>query len=341
MKKAVTFAISLLFLLAIQVPGIAAPAGTGKVYDLKIATVVADTSPLHLSMLKALEEIEKNAPGRFKIRIYPNSQMGGERDVANGLLLGTVHAAIISDGTISMVDTLRMAEVGNTPFLIKSIPAFYAMCEEFFGDMINKEYERRGFTNVAYYLAGGVDVGNTKKPIEKPQDFQGLKIRTYEAAGPMKFLKDIGAIPVAMAFGEVYTGMQQGTIDGVSTSDFQFVSQKFTDLCKHQTAYHVFYNYQSFTFSKAWMDSLPEDLQQVIKKAGKVSQDYCRDVVSVEFGKKTYAAIEAEGVKLVRLTPEQRQAFVDVLKPTYPEYRKMYGEEVFDRVQKFMDAWKE
>lgn len=339
MRKVLSCAISLLLILAIQAPAGAAPAGP--VYDLKIATVVAETSPLHLSMLKALEEIEKNAPGRFKIRIYPNSQMGGERDVANGMLLGTIHAAIISDGTISMVDTLRMAEVGNTPFLIKGIPAFYAMCDAFFGEMINKEYEKRGFTNVAYYLAGGVDVGNTKRPIEKPQDFQGLKIRTYEAAGPMKFLKDIGAIPVAMAFGEVYTGMQQGTLDGVSTSDFQFVSQKFTDLCKYQTAYHVFYNYQSFTFSKAWMDKLPKDLQEVIRKAGKVSQDYCRDVVSVEFGKKTYASIEAAGVKLTRLTPEQRQAFVDVLKPTYPEYRKMYGEEMFDRVQKFMDAWKE
>ncbi|HZK62006.1 MAG TPA: TRAP transporter substrate-binding protein, partial [Anaerovoracaceae bacterium] len=258
-----------------------------------------------------------------------------------GIQLGTINGAILSDGVINTVNPMPMTEMGNVPFLIKSCEAYYDMLDDFYADVVNEESKKRGFVNVAYYLAGGVDVGNIKRPISTPEDLVGLKIRTWDAQGPLTFLSTLKAVPITMAFGEVYTSLQQGAIDGVITSDFQFNAQKFTDIVKYHTQFHVFYNYQNLTFGAKWFDSLPKDVQSAFIEAGNRSQKYCREVITPAFAESTYKDMEKAGVKVTYLTDEQKQVFADAVSGTWPKFRERIGAEIFDEVAAYMEAWKE
>lgn len=303
----------------------------------KIATVLSETSPCHEALLYFIDRVDALAPGRVKWELYPNSQLfSSEREMAEAELLGTIAGAILSENTINAVDSYPMIELGNTPFLIKSAEAEYAMLDEFYADEVEKGMQERGFTNLSYFLVGGVDIGNTKKPVEKPDDIKGLKIRTWEADGPVKYLNAVGANPLVMPFGEVYTALQQGTIDGVITSDFQFNAQSFTDVVKYVTSFHVFYNYQAVTFSKAWIDALPDDLKDVFYQAGKEATEHCRTEITPATLANTYKTMEEAGVTVTYLTNEQKMEWYDMVSDTWADFRESIGPEVFDKVVEFM-----
>jgi len=306
-------------------------------FEMKIGTPVSNSSPIVTALSKFIEETEKRAPGRFDIKVYPDGQLGGSGEEINSTLLGVINACVVEDGAINLIDTLPMAEIGNTPFLIKGYREEYDMLDDFFGEILKQEYRKRGLEIIAFYLVTGVDVGNSVRPLEKPADLKGLKIRTWKAKGPYNFLKAMGAKPLPMAFGEVYTSLQQGQIDGVISSSYQFLTMNFCEVCKYQTDFNLIYNYITLVFNKKWFDSLPQDLQEVLTKAGRISQIYCRDVVAPEFNKDNYGNLEKAGVQVKHLSPEEREVFKKATMPIWPEFREMIGPEIFDRVVKYME----
>jgi len=305
--------------------------------EMKIGIIMPRSSPMFTALSKFVEEAEKRAPGRFDFKIYPDSQLGGTGEEMTSTLMGTIQGCVVEDGGINQVDVLPIAEMGNTPFLIKGPREEYDMLDDFFGDILKQEYKKRGLEILAFYLVGGVDVGNSVRPLEKPEDFKRLKIRTWKAKGPYMFLEAMGALPLPMAFGEVYTALQQGQIDGVISSSHQFLAMGFNEVCKYQTDFNLIYNYFHLVINKKWFDSLPQDLQEVLIEAGRASQIYCRDVISPEFNKTNYENLEKAGVQVKYLSPEEREVFVNATKPIWPEFRKMIGPEEFDRVVKYME----
>lgn len=306
----------------------------------KIASVLSESSPCHEALLYFCDRVEELAPGRIAFELYPNSQLfSSEREMAEGELLGTIHGAIISENIINSVDPYPMLEMGNTPFLIKSAEAEYAMLEDFYAEEVEKGMLDRGFTNLSYFIVGGVDIGNSVRDVVTPADIQGLKIRSWEAEGPATFLNAVQANPMIMAFGEVYTALQQQTIDGVITSDFQFNAQSFTDIIKHVTSLHVFYNYQALTFSRDWVESLPADLQEVFYQAGAEATQHCRAEITPVTLENTYKTMEAAGVTVTYLTNEQKMEWYDMVADTWDTFRENIGPEVFDRVVEFMSAY--
>ena len=111
------------------------------------------------------------------------------------------------------------------------------------GEETKKAYEERGLKLMFFMVVSGVEIGNAVRPITCMADLKGLKIRAWSAEGPMRLLNTLGANPTTMALNEVYTGLQQGAIDGVITSDFQYVSQKFGEVCKYITDVGFLRNY--------------------------------------------------------------------------------------------------
>ena len=347
MKKVVSLFLAMTMLLCLTACGTnganSAASGSGddtKPVVCKIATVLSEESPCHKALLYFCDRVEELAPDRVEFQLYPNSQLfSSECEMAEGELLGTIQGAIISENIINSVDPYPMIEMGNTPFLIRSAEAEYAMLDEFYADEVEAGMLERGFTNLSYFIVGGVDIGNQVKDVVTPDDIKGLKIRSWEAEGPSVLLNAVGANPMIMAFGEVYTALQQGMIDGVITSDFQFNAQSFTDIVKHVTSLHVFYNYQALTFSKDWVQSLPEDLQQVFYQAGQEATQNCRTEITPETLANTYKTMEAAGVKVTYLTQEQKMVWYDAVSSSWDSFREKIGPEVFDRVVEFMQDY--
>lgn len=187
----------------------------------------------------------------------------------------------------------------------------------------------------------GQEIENTKRPIYTPDDVKGLKIRVYDSIGPYKFLEACGGLPVAMAFSEVYTGVQQGALDGLYTTTSNFVPQKFTEVCDYHTKLTITNLGMTLMFNQAKLDSLPDDLQVAIAEAGKLTEKYCREVVSPETKEKTYTDIAAAGVEINEVSEEQYQVFAKLIEDyCYAGLREEIGPEMWDQCVEWLAAYR-
>lgn len=307
--------------------------GEKDVIQVKIATVQAENSPFHETLLKFVEEVEKRCGDRVKITLYPNSQLSGsERDLANSVLLGSLEGAMLVDSVINSVDKVPAANIGSVPFLFSDADDFYKVMDEYLVDELNREYREIGLTNVCYIHAGAIDIENTVRPIQTPDDMKGLKIRIFDSDGLYKMLEACGGNPINMAFGEVYTGLQQGAIDGILTNSFQFIPMNFVEVTKYHTDIKAFFNFQSLSFNSEWFDSLPEDIQEAFIESGQAAYEYDRDVLCPESDAADYTSLEQTNVKVTYLTDEQREQFVEKGKTTWNYFEEKIGKNVFDNI---------
>jgi TRAP-type C4-dicarboxylate transport system substrate-binding protein len=134
-----------------------------------------------------------------------------------------------------------------------------------------------------------------------------------------------------MAFSEVYTGLQQGAIDGLYTTSSNFVPQKFVEVTDYHTKLTITNCGMTLLFNLDFLNSLPEDLQEAIRTAGKMTEEYCRDVVGPETRNSTYEKIAAAGVEINEVSDEQYERFVKLVEDyCYDDLREMIGEERWD-----------
>jgi TRAP-type C4-dicarboxylate transport system substrate-binding protein len=134
-----------------------------------------------------------------------------------------------------------------------------------------------------------------------------------------------------MSFSEVYTGLQQGAIDGLYTTSSNFVPQKFVEVTNYHTRLTVTNCGMTMLFNMEFLNNLPSDVQEAIKTAGKKTEEYCRDVIGPDTRKNTYEEIAAAGVEINELTEEQYQVFADLVADyCYDDLREMIGADKWD-----------
>ncbi|MBZ4654150.1 MAG: dicarboxylate transporter, DctP subunit, partial [Peptococcaceae bacterium] len=175
---------------------------------------------------------------------------------------------------------------------------------------------------------------NSVRTIRKPQDMQGLKIRTMENPAHMAIVKALGASPTPMAFNEVYTGLQQKTIDGQENPISLIVSMRFYEAQKYLTLDGHVYNPYILMINDKFYNSLSEDIRKVIDEGALVWQKVERE----ENNKQIKAGLEklkAAGMEITELSPEELQAFRDATKSVYDTIgKKEVGEELLNKVLK-------
>ena len=144
-----------------------------------------------------------------------------------------------------------------------------------------------------------------------------------------------------MAFSEVYTGVQQGAIDGLYTTTSNFVPQKFTEVCKYHTKLTITNLGMTMLFNLDTLNSYPQDLQDAMKEAGKRTEKYCQEVVSPDTKTKTYDDIAAAGVEINEVTEEQYQVFADQVSDyCYEKLREDVGSELWDKCINWLEEYR-
>ncbi len=308
---------------------------------ISIATPTADGNPMQDLVYYFEEQVDKLLPGRVEWVNYPNSTMGSEREIGEQVIDGTLDAALVGPSNIPSFAPMNAVRLQDVPFLFESQDELYDATDEWYRDMINEECAPYGFTTIFYEYIIGQEIENTKRPIYTPEDVKGLKIRVYDSIGPYKFLEACGGLPVAMAFSEVYTGVQQGALDGLYTTTSNFVPQKFTEVCKYHTKLTITNLGMTLMFNQAKLDSFPEDLQEAIMEAGKLTEKHCREVVGPETRENTYDEIAAAGVEINEVTEEQYQVFADLIADyCYDELREEIGPEMWDECIAWLEAYR-
>ena len=201
-----------------------APAGdtgggsSGEKVKISIATTNVDGDPMQDLIYYFQDQVDEILPGRVEWVNYTNSSMGSERELGEMVMNGGLDASLQGPSNITAFAPMNAVRLQDVPFLFKDQDELYAATNEWYRDMINKECEPYGFTTMFFEYFMGQEIENTKRPVTTPEDMVGLKIRVYDSPGPYNFVEACGGLPVAMAFSEVYTSLQQGAIDGTYTA---------------------------------------------------------------------------------------------------------------------------
>ncbi len=294
-----------------------AHAGTKTV--IKIGTGVAPDHPENVGARKIKELVEKKAGDRLEVQVFTDGQLGDQRTMVENMRNGTLEITWVTVGFFGSYEPIL--NVFESGYLVRDSWQSYKVFDGPIGDQVRGLVEKHGVKLLGYYEAGLRHVTNNVRPIVTPEDIKGLKIRVPQAKYSLSTLKYMGANPVAMSFGELYTALQQKVVDGqenpvsnIYKSKFYEV-QKYISLTGHQHLTHmVMYS------AKLW-DQLPADLQKVVRDSVIESQETQRKAVRDDDAT-LLNELKAKGMQV---NEANREAFRKAMQPQREEAVKEYG----------------
>lgn len=314
-RMALVFA--LVFLAALGFSGIA----HGKV-ALKLGHAVSDQHPYHMGAERFKEIVEKETGGEVEVSLFPNNQLGtGERDLLEGLQLGVVDVYVGSTGPMGGFEKKFM--LFDFPFLFKDKAQAYEVLDGEIGTYVMGLLDKIGIKGLAWYENGFRHFTNSKRPVNTPDDVKGLKLRTMENKIHMALWRAMGADPTPMAWGEVFTALQQGTVDGQENPVPIIYVQKIYEVQKHLALTGHVFSPAMIAIAKAKFDALPEAHRAVILKAARESALYQREQIT-RMEEEQVAKLKELGMEV---TAPNVAPFREATKPVYDQFRGELGDD--------------
>jgi tripartite ATP-independent transporter DctP family solute receptor len=315
-----TFAIS-----AVLSAGLAFAASAETV--IKIGHGAAESFHMHRALLKFEELVETGSNGEIDVQIFPSSQMGPDREMIEGVQTGVLEMAIPPSSFFAGWDPAFA--VIELPYMYASKDIAFDVLDGAAGDGMLARVENQGLVGLGWLELGVRNVTNNVRPIASPQDLEGVKLRTMKVPAHVATFESLGANPTPMNFGEVYSALQQGVIDGQENPLAIITSQRFYEVQKYlSTTSHVFAVYMPVV-SKPFFDSLSAEHQQLIRASMARARAHQAELVAAEDASQL-DEIRSAGVEVLELTAEQRQAFADQTESVRLQYRDEVGAEAYD-----------
>jgi C4-dicarboxylate-binding protein DctP len=312
--------------------GLAGSAQAQQPIVIKFSHVVSPDAPKGKAAMVFKDLAEKYTNGRVKVEVYPNSSLYKDKEELEALQLGSVQ---ILAPSISKFGPLGVKEfdVFDLPFLMSDdARARQMMASPMMADL-NKKLEAKGVEPLAYW-DNGAHVYTANKPLIKPEDFRGLKMRIQGSKVLDAASRELGAIPQIMAFGELYQALQTGVVDGEDNVPSNILTQKFYEVQKYLTvSYHGRLTYALVTNKKFW-DGLPADLKAPLARAVKESTDFFNETAAKD-NADALEKIKASGkIQVHYLTDDEKKAWVAKLMPVHKEMQSRFGKEFIDKIYK-------
>ncbi len=296
-------------------------------FTFTFAHVLTENTPNARAAVRFKEEVEKNSDGRIAIDIRPAAVLGGDVEIIEQTQMGLVHISIPPTGNLANFN--EKMYLFDLPFLLSDDESMKRVLDGEVGTELLGTLEPNNLHGIAMWGAGFRHMTNNVRPIAQPDDLKGIKMRTLQAPTILSTYRAYGANPTAMAYTEVYNGLQQGVVEGQENPFANIYSMKFHEVQKYMTlTAHAYHTYAAVMNKQAW-DSLPEDLQQVISDAMIVGRDAARQY-TLEDEAKILDEIKDQ-IEIIELSPEGRAAFVESSKPIYDEFRPKVTPELMDK----------
>jgi len=269
------------------------------------------------------EELNRLAPGRFKVQHFPGGSLGGEREMVESLQLGTLQMAITGTAIIGNFVPEMMAM--DIPFLFRdSAHARNTLDGQIGKDLLNK-FNQKNLVGLTFGEIGFRHITDNKKAIKSADDLRGLKIRTMENPVHLAAFRALGAQPTPMAWTEVMTALQQGTIDGQENPISIIVSTKLWQTQKYMTLSRHVFTPIAFTMSGAFFTKLSPSDQDIVRKAAINGRTTNRQYID-QVEKSGLDEIRKNGMQIT--TEIDTADFQKKLEPVY----KQYGEKFADLI---------
>ena len=295
---------------------------------MKISISVAQNSHQGVAIDTFAKEVEKRTNGKYKIQTFYSGSLGGERESIEAVQLGTQELTFTSTGPVpNFVPEARILDI---PFLFRDKPHARAVLDGPIGQDMLKAFEPKGFKALAWGENGVRHMTNSKRPVNGPDDLKGLKMRTMENPVHVAAYKGFGIITTPMAFPEVFTALQQGTVDGQENPLSVIMAAKFDQVQKYLTLTGHVYSPCIFLMNKASWDKLPAADQQAFLAAAAEAVKANRARVD-EDDAKGVAELRAKGMQVVDNPDKAR--FQAALSPVYADFERQFGKANIDRIR--------
>ncbi len=317
--------LSLAFIVAMT--GCSSSSDSVQRYSWPLATASPEDTVTQLFAEKFSEKVEELSDGKMKIQVYPNSTLGGDRDLLETCSDGDI--PFIVQNTAPQVSFMSDLAVFDLPCVFDSLddcrkkiddPTFYSLISDV-------------YTEGGYHLLGMADQGfrvmSTNKPVYSISDFKGQKIRTMENSYHLAFWKALGANPTPMSFSEVYIGLQQHTIDAQENPYEVIVSNNLYEQQDYIVETNHLPHLISLIVNDEFFGDLPEDQQEILTEAAQIATEYAREQSDARIADKI-AVIEDSGTQIIELSDETRQEIREASKGVYESIQKEINPDIYN-----------
>ncbi|MEO3999676.1 TRAP transporter substrate-binding protein [Mesorhizobium sp. CAU 1732] len=305
----------------------ACPAAAEQKTVIKLGWTTSDgaTDPYAVGARAFKELVEENSGGRLEVQLFPNRQLGDEKPMIDGMRLGTVDAAIITNAVIAQVE--GSFQLNDLPFLFESEVQAAEVLDGPIGQKLGSNLESKGIKVLGFMEGGFRHMINNVRPVEKPDDILGVKYRVMQNPVFIGMFSSLGGNAVPMAWGETFTAVQQGAIDGLEIPLAVIDQNKYFEVARYLSLTNHTYSAIPLLVSKRFFDRLPEDLQQVVTKAGAeatIRQRAETRAVTEEI----ITRLEATGMTVNRV--EDFVPFREAVGSVYEQFRASIGTDLLD-----------
>jgi tripartite ATP-independent transporter DctP family solute receptor len=270
----------------------------------------SSSSAVNEPAVKGLEvfgrEVSRRAPDTFQVEVYANSALGNEREVVELTIIGAVEMVCPSNAPLAtFVPELMVFEL---PYLFRDRQHLYEVLDGPIGQRFAEPLRARGLRLLGYFDLGHRHLMTRDRVVERMEHMDGLKIRTMENALHLRAFEAFGASPLPMAYGEVYTALEQGVIDGAEAARTNYYAKRFHEVAPHWAEIGWMYIVSPLVMSETFYGALTEEQRRAVDEAARIAIEWEREEYQRQ-EENALAELRAAGVQMT--TPE-RDRFVEV-----------------------------
>lgn len=297
---------------------------------MKMNISISQNSHYGVAVDAFAREIEKRSNGRYKVQNFYSGALGAERESIEAVQLGTLDLTMTSTGPVpNFVPEVAILDI---PFLFKDYPHARATLDGPIGQDMLTKFPGKGIQALAWGENGFRHMTNNKRPVNAPDDLKGLKMRTMENPVHMQAYKAFGIIPTPMAFTEVFTALQQGTVDGQENPLSVISAAKFDQVQKYMTLTGHVYSPALILMNKGKWDKLSAADKAIFVESAKEAVKANRARID-EDERKAVADLQSKGMTVV--TNVDKSKFQATLGPTFIEFGKKFGQDNIDKIRNY------
>ena len=297
---------------------------------IKFSHVVATDTPKGKAAEYFKKLAEERTNGRVKVEVYANSQLYKDKEEMEALQLGAVQMLAPTFSKFGSMG-LREFEVFDLPYLFDNFDDAHKITQGPIGQRLLKKLDSKGIVGLAFWDNAFKEM-TANKPLKKPEDFRGLKIRIQPSKVLDAQMRALGANPQVLAFSEVYQALQTGVVDGQENPASNISTQKFYEVQKYMTMTdHGFHAYVFIANKKFW-DTLPPDIRQTLDGVVRDTTQYFNSVAKKD-DDEALAQIRASGkTQIVTLSKEEKMALKKSLIKVHREFESTIGKELIQSI---------
>ncbi|MCQ4259455.1 TRAP transporter substrate-binding protein [Stutzerimonas stutzeri] len=287
-------------------------------HTLRFAFQNVKDHPQGLGAQKFADLVSEKSGGKMKVRLFAGGTLGGDLQTVSALQGGTLDVTVLNSGILAaQVPDFALFDF---PFLFESSEQAYAVMDGPVGQELGKRLESKGLIGLGYWDLGFRQVTNNSRAITGPKDLEGLKIRVIQSPIYLETFKALGANPVPMPFPEVYTGLEQRTVDGQENPFTVIEGSKFNEVQKYLSATNHIYNPQSLIIGQKTWNRLNADEQALIREAATEATQYQREITQERQGQ----ALESlkQSMEFNEVDKQALAAFREKVKPVIEQFSK-------------------